>query len=171
MEIYFVRFAKANEEFKGDESLLNDPLSNIGKEQARRTAKALKDKEISKFYCEENPASISTLEIILKERGKNEIFERLSNKMDFGELGDEGKADFFLKNIKKTDKNFLIVSTSDFISTLIVKLLDLPLSERDYFGIKNSSISWIRLGSNFEVEDFYINDFTHIVKESPFFPK
>ena len=169
MEIYLVRFAKSNEEFMGDEDLLNDPLSNIGKEQARRTAKALKNKKIFKFYCEENPASISTLEIILKERGKNEIFEKLPNKISFKKIREEGKANFFLKEIKKINKNILIVSTSNFISTLIIRLLEIPLSERNYFGIKNSSISWIKLSNNFEAEDFYINDFTHMIKESPFF--
>ena len=94
-------------------------------------------------------------------------------KPDMGEslLDLEKRAQNFLESVKNNHKNkdhILIVSHSGYIRVLTLRLLKLPLKEIIYFKIHNASLSTFELDKNFNVKDFEIDDFKHLLKYSSY---
>jgi len=98
------------------------------------------------------------------------------DKIDFRPLNGENfidlyqRAKTFISYLKEINsENVVCVSHGGFIVMFILALFDMPVEEKAYFGVKNCSITTIDLDSNFKVIKFRVNDFSHILKESPFF--
>lgn len=88
-----------------EEALGNPPLTTLGRQQAKITAKYLKDKEIKKIYASPRKRTIQTASIIAKELSLQITQdERLKERMIWGE---HAKVSFeeFLKEWIKTDLN------------------------------------------------------------------
>ncbi len=81
------------------------------------------------------------------------------------------RAEKFIKDIKKNHKtkdHILIVSHAGYLRFFILGLLKLPLEEAKYFNIHNASLSIFELDKNFNVKDFQIDDFKHLLKYSSY---
>ncbi len=83
----------------------------------------------------------------------------------------EKRAQEFLDNIKKEHKSkehILIVSHSTFLRLLVLRILKLHLKEMQYFSIHNASLSTFELDETFNVKDFEIDDYKHLLKFSSY---
>jgi len=163
MKIYLVRFAKVYGIPK-DESFSEKDLDEVGKEQANRTAKFFAGKDIKKIYLNRTIAGEKTTEILKKELNNDFTEETISPKKENENF--ERVKEIFEK-IKQDKNNVLIISSSDFITSFILYVLNLSLKEKKYFGVKNCSISTIELNEKKEVIYFDINDSSHLLRFSP----
>jgi|SRR3989344_1933369 len=83
----------------------------------------------------------------------------------------EKRAEEFLNLIKEKHnykEHILIVSHSTFLRLLILRILKLHLKEMQYFSIYNASLSTFELDNKFNVKDFEIDDFKHLLKYSSY---
>ncbi len=167
MRIYLVRFAKIHRKSKEERPSQKD-LEEVGKIQAKRTAMFFKDKNIFKLYIDNTSAGKETADIIKKEL-KKDLIEKMISPKEKNEGFERVKTIF--KKVKKDQKEVIIVSSSDFITSFILSTLGLSFEEKKYFGVKNCSISTIELDSSGEVIDFNINGYSHLIKFSPYFEK
>ena len=75
--------------------------------------------------------------------------------------------DFLKKNHKEND-HVLMISHGMFLRFFILRLLKLPNSEGRYFTIHNASLSDFELDKDFNVIDFEIDEFKHLLKYSSY---
>ncbi len=83
----------------------------------------------------------------------------------------EKRAQNFIDILRKNHKSqghILIVSHGMFLRLFILRLLKLPIEEAKYFSIHNASLSEFELDKNFNVIDFEIDDFKHLLKYSSY---
>lgn len=75
--------------------------------------------------------------------------------------------DYLNKNHKSKD-HILIVSHGNFLKTFILRLLKLDIKEFRYFTIHNASLSDFELDNNFNVKNYEIDEFKHLLMFSSF---
>ena len=93
-----------------------------------------------------------------------------------GETGEsfldvEKRAQRFIDYLKENYQNkdhILLVSHGMFLRLFVLRLLKLPIEEMKYFGIHNASLSTFELDKNFNVKDFEIDDYKHLLKYSSY---
>lgn len=94
---YLVRHGQ-KEKFIGD-----PPLNEVGKKQARHTAKFLKNKHIQRIYASPFKRTTETADFISKELGLEVGFDdRLRERMNWGDKENEAFEEF-IKEWQKTD--------------------------------------------------------------------
>jgi|SRR3989344_73948 len=108
-------------------------------------------------------------EIELKSKG----VDLLTHVPDGGEsyLEVEKRAQTFLELIKNKHKfndHILLVSHSAFLGMFVLRLMKLNIKEFQYFAIHNASLSTFELDEDFNVKDFEIDDFKHLLKYSSY---
>ncbi len=74
----------------------------------------------------------------------------------------------FLKQNHKEKDHILIVSHGMFLRFFVTNLLKLPAAEGRYFTINNASLSEFELDKNFNVKDFEIDDYKHLLMFSSY---
>ena len=105
----------------------------------------------------------------LKLKGKEYAEYRPDNGENLFDV--EKRAQIFLNMIKEKHNHkdhILIVSHSTFLRLFILRLLKLHLKEIQYFSIHNASISEFELDEKFNVKDFEIDEFKHLLKYSSY---
>lgn len=77
----------------------------------------------------------------------------------------------FIERLKTNNfkGDIIIVSHGGFIALFLLLLLNLPLEEKRYFGVKNCSVSFLEIDDRWRVKDFKVNDTTHLISQSPEF--
>lgn len=73
-----------------------------------------------------------------------------------------------LKQKHKQKEHILIVSHGMFLRLFILRLMKLPIEEIKYFDIHNASLSEFELDKNFNVKDFEIDDYKHLLEYSSY---
>lgn len=105
----------------------------------------------------------------LKEKGVDLLNYRPEGGETLLEL--EKRAQKFINYLKKkhnTEDHILIVSHGMFLRLLVLRLLKYQIEEIKYFDIHNASLSEFELDKNFNVKDFKINDFKHLLEYSSY---
>ena len=74
----------------------------------------------------------------------------------------------FLKKKHNKEEHILIVSHGMFLRLFILRPLRFSIEEAKYFDIHNASLSEFELDKNFNVKDFEINNFKHLLKYSSY---
>ena len=83
----------------------------------------------------------------------------------------EKRAQEFLNIIKEKHKfndHILIVSHATFLKFLIIRLLKLHIKEAQYFNIHNASLSTFELDKKFNVKEYLVDDYIHLLKYSSY---
>jgi len=165
MRVYLVRFAKLRG-MPQDESLSEKELDEVGKVQAERTAKFLANKKIHKIYIDEATAGEKTAAIIKKELKEHFSEEKIPKKEESGKLE---RVKMVAEKIKEEGCDVLIISSSDFITSFILYMLNLSQKEKKYFRVKTCSVSIMELNESGEVINFSVNDYSHLLRFSPYY--
>ena len=105
----------------------------------------------------------------LKDKGE----DILKYRPDGGEtlLEVEKRAQKFVEELKRKHKekdHILIVSHGGYLRFFILRLLKFPIEEAKYFNIHNASLSTFELDKNFNVKDFEIDDYKHLLMFSSY---
>lgn len=108
--------------------------------------------------------------IDLKDKGVDLLNYKVEEKAE-SYLNVEKRAQEFLEFLKKKHKvndHILIVSHGMFLRLFILRLLKLSIIEMKYFNIHNASLSEFELDEDFNVKDFEIDDYKHLLKFSSY---
>ncbi|MBI2671483.1 histidine phosphatase family protein [Candidatus Woesearchaeota archaeon] len=116
----------------------------------------------------------------LQREHEDFIREQLSLGKDIKEIKPEGGESWLdvekraqklivkLKSKHSINNHVLIVSHSGFLRMFIIRLMKLNIHEARYFRIHNASLSTFELDKNFNVLDYEIDDFKHLLKYSSY---
>jgi 2,3-bisphosphoglycerate-dependent phosphoglycerate mutase len=154
MKIFLVRHGQslANKERKHqgrEDEWRNTPLSNSGKNQAKRVAERLKDEKFNLIYSSPLKRAKQTAEIINKFHNKKIVFdERLKEMHDDTETKEEfiSRVQRIYKELTKKKGNILIVAHGGVIMTFLAISMGSRekggrLVRRNYIGNGNTSVS------------------------------
>jgi broad specificity phosphatase PhoE len=176
MKIFLVRHGQSLANKKrihqgnGDE-WKNTPLSNTGKTQARKIAEKLKNENFDKIYSSSLKRAKQTAEIINKFHNKKIIFdERIKEHQNYMEGKDQfvERVNNFFEDIKKENKNILIVSHGGVIMTFLAistgnRETGGRLYRRNCIGTGNTSMSVLeKIKEDFKITE--LNYMSHLSK-------
>ncbi len=104
----------------------------------------------------------------LKESGLKEHEYTPKNGENFFDL--EKRAQDFLEYLKKDHKkeNVLLVSHGRFLRFLILRALNLPMKEIQFFNLHEASLTTLEFDKNFDVKNYKIDENRHLVRYSSY---
>ncbi len=101
---------------------------------------------------------------------KNSGEDSLRFKPEGGESDYDGyeRVSRFIEELKNMHikGDIVIISHGGLITLFLLSLLNFPIEEKKYFGVKNCSISVVDVDEEWNVTDLKVNDLTHIVSQS-----
>ena len=119
---------------------------------------------------EEKPQKEYSYHILdLKDKGKDILKYRPEGGETLLEV--EKRTQRFIEELKKKHKkedHIAIVSHAGYLRFFILRLLNLSLDEAKYFTIHNASLSTFELDKNFNVKEYEIDDFKHLLMFSSY---
>lgn len=129
-----------------------------------------------KFTSLLNEQSLGILEGKSKSEYKKALEESRLSEEKFKPINGENTSDayhratMFVNKLKKEkSKNILIISHAGLISYIITILFKMPIEENKYFKVNFCSVSYFDIDKRFCIKNFFINDTTHLIKESPYY--